>query len=421
MQNASSHAYASFPAAQPGAMTGAISQLDNISAPVLSDLIGEIYDCALDPQRWPATCRKIADLCAGLGGGICVHDLGHQHNDQLFVFGYQQEFLQRLGSQYAQSPMAASDVVSNVGDVSALSMERYHLRGSRFFHEVLEPFGLLDMIWFPALRTGGRMASLHASRGVDSPHFQEHDVNLFKLLSPHVNRALTISDALDIRALRSEILEKTLDGLTAGVFLTTRDGRVVYMNQAAERQVAHGKSICLVNQRVVPTNAAARTELSSAIEQASRDTADADVGPKSVAIPDGVSGGYVATLLPIASGLRHGILAPFAASVAIFTQDPVLVPRMPGEAFARLHGLTGGELRVLMALSQGLGGTEVADMLGISEPTVRTHLQRIFSKTGTSRQTDLLRMLHHSTPPIRTQPTVSGIPPKSGLKSAAIV
>src|SRR5262249_10160711 len=66
------------------------------------------------------------------------------------------------GKHYAQSPMAASDVVANIGDVSALSMQRYELLESRFYREVLKPFGLLDIIWFPALRTGGRMASLHA-------------------------------------------------------------------------------------------------------------------------------------------------------------------------------------------------------------------------------------------------------------------
>ena len=60
-------------------------------------------------------------------------------------------------------------------------------------------------------------------------------MRLFKLLSPHVCRALAISDALDIRALRSEMLEKTLDGLSAGVFLTARDGHVVHMNAAAQR------------------------------------------------------------------------------------------------------------------------------------------------------------------------------------------
>ena len=59
----------------------------------------------------------------------------------------------------------------------------------------------------------------------------------FELLSPHVCRALAISDALDIRTLRSEMFEATLNGLAAGVYLTKRDGRVVYMNAAAEHQV----------------------------------------------------------------------------------------------------------------------------------------------------------------------------------------
>jgi hypothetical protein len=40
-------------------------------------------------------------------------------------------------------------------------------------------------------------------------------------------------------------------------------------------------------------------------------------------------------------------------------------------------------------------------MLGIGEPTVRTHLKNIFSKTDTPRQADLLRLLQNSTPPIR--------------------
>src|SRR5262249_6515905 len=145
----------------------------------------------------------------------------------------------------------------------------------------------------------------------------------------------------------------------------------------------------------------ARAALQKNIDAATRGDSASSGSDHSVAIPDGVGRGYVATLLPIENGQRSGVLAPFAASVAVFVQDPVQAPLMPGEAFARLHGLTGGELRVLLALAQGLGGMESAEMLGISEPTVRTHLQRIFSKTGTSRQADLLSLLHRSTPPVR--------------------
>jgi len=379
--------------------------LDGVSAQQLSDVIGAIYDCALEPERWPSTCRTVADLCASTGGGICVHDLKQVRNDQLFVFGYQPEFLEKLGSQFAESPMAATDIVSNVGDVNSLAREPGQLLESRFYREVLEPYGLRDIIWFPALRTGGRMASLHASRSDNRPYYQRPDVQLFKLLSPHVCRALAISDALDIRALRSEMLEKTLDGLSAGVFLTARDGHVVHMNAAAERQVKAGHTICLARNRLSAVHLAARAALEKSIDAATRADAVSSWREYSVAIPDGTGAGsgYVATLLPIESGERSGILAPFAASVAVFMQDPIQVPLMPGEAFARLHGLTGGELRVLLALSQGLGGLESAEMLGISEPTVRTHLQRIFSKTGTTRQSDLLSLLHRSTPPVRPE------------------
>ncbi|QCI63677.1 helix-turn-helix transcriptional regulator [Phreatobacter stygius] len=383
--------------------------LDGVSAQALSDTIGAIYDCALDPQLWSATCRKIAALCESTAGGICVHDMRHVQNDQLFVFGYQPEFLERLGQNYAASPMAVADVVSNIGDVSALSMDSSELSETRFFRDVLEPFGLVDIIWFPALRTGGRMASMHASRGETVPHYQKREISLFKLLSPHVCRALAISDALDIRALRSEMLERTLDALVAGVYLTARDGRVVYMNAAAERQIRTGDAIRIVNNRLHPTDSAARAALSKAIDQATRDGLDMDMTAHSLAIPDAVGTGYVATFLPVDSGQRRSAVAPFAASCAVFMQDPVRAPLMPGEAFARLYGLTGGELRVLLALAQGLGGMEAADMLGISEPTVRTHLQHIFSKTGTLRQTELLLLLRNSTPPIRAHSASSAI------------
>jgi len=90
-----------------------------------------------------------------------------------------------------------------------------------------------------------------------------------------------------------------------------------------------------------------------------------------------------------------------AGFLAVFVQDPTLVPSLPGEAFAKLYGLTGGELRVALALAPRLGVKEAADLLGIRETTAKTHLQRIFEKTGTSRQAELIQLLMASTPPIK--------------------
>jgi DNA-binding CsgD family transcriptional regulator len=40
-------------------------------------------------------------------------------------------------------------------------------------------------------------------------------------------------------------------------------------------------------------------------------------------------------------------------------------------------------------------------MLGISEVTVRTHLQHIYAKTGTSKQTELLNLVRNAIPPLK--------------------
>jgi len=82
-------------------------------------------------------------------------------------------------------------------------------------------------------------------------------------------------------------------------------------------------------------------------------------------------------------------------------QDPVVVPPFPGEAFAKLYGLTGSELRVLLAMAPGLSVKEAAEVLGIGETTAKTHLQHIYDKTGTCKQTELLHLFLSHTPPIR--------------------
>ena len=50
-------------------------------------------------------------------------------------------------------------------------------------------------------------------------------------------------------------------------------------------------------------------------------------------------------------------------------------------------------MRVLFAIVKIGGVPEVARMLGISEATVKTHLQRVFGKTDTARQADLVKLV----------------------------
>ena len=212
---------------------------------------------------------------------------------------------------------------------------------------------------------------------------------------------MAISDALSLKTIRSEALEATLNALASGVYLTDRHGRVVFMNRAAEHQVRTSNALRIENNRLAPVDRAARVAMSNAIAEAITDEAETPTSGMTLALPGGEDKGLVATILPLGRGERRNVCGAFAAMAAIFVQDPVVVPPFPGEAFAKLYGLTGGELRVLLAMAPGLGVKEAAEMLGISEATARTHVQHIYDKTGTSKQTELMHLFMSASPPVR--------------------
>lgn len=62
--------------------------------------------------------------------------------------------------------------------------------------------------------------------------------------------------------------------------------------------------------------------------------------------------------------------------------------------FAKIHGLTPAEEKLLISLSDGLTVPEHANNLGIAVNTGRVHMQRILDKTSASGQLDLIKMLN---------------------------
>jgi len=76
----------------------------------------------------------------------------------------------------------------------------------------------------------------------------------------------------------------------------------------------------------------------------------------------------------------------------VFVRKAALDVTSPAEVIAKTYKLTPTELRVLMAIVEIGGVPEVAAALGVAETTVKTHLRRLFEKTGTSRQVELVKL-----------------------------
>jgi len=78
------------------------------------------------------------------------------------------------------------------------------------------------------------------------------------------------------------------------------------------------------------------------------------------------------------------------AAVAVF--DAAEGRQYPWEAMKALYGLTRKETMLINGLLQGLTLEEYCQANFVTDNTVRTHLKSVYRKTGTHRQSDLVRL-----------------------------
>jgi DNA-binding CsgD family transcriptional regulator len=369
-----------------------------------SKVVEAVYDCALDPTHWDYTVRLIADLCRSQVCLIGVHDYANNRSELSYNFGQKEEYIRLHEGKYAgMNPLFSAFMMQPLGMVAtqAMMIDDQEFWQTRFYREWCKPQRYMDNIFFKILKTDQRIGWWAAHRLEGHPRYGDADVRLVTLLSPHVCRAITISDALNLKTVRSEALEATLDALACGVYLADRHGRIIYMNRASERQVKTGNALRIENDRLTPVDRSARAALAVTIDKAITDEAEMPGSSFALALPEAESAGLIATILPLYRGERRNVCGAFAATTAIFVQDPVVAAPFPGEAFAKLYGLTGSELRVLLAMAPGLSVKEAAEVLGIGETTAKTHLQHVYGKTGTSKQAELMHLFMSSTPPVK--------------------
>jgi DNA-binding CsgD family transcriptional regulator len=122
---------------------------------------------------------------------------------------------------------------------------------------------------------------------------------------------------------------------------------------------------------------------------------DAAIGTQGIALPLRATDGacYVAHVLPLTSGARRIAGLAYAATAAVFVRRAALDTLSPPDVIARTYKLTPTELNVLLAIVEVGGVPEVAAALGVAETTVKTHLGRLFVKTGAGRQADLVKIV----------------------------
>lgn len=270
-----------------------------------------------------------------------------------------------------------------------------------FFKEWVEPAGYCDMVGGVVLRQGSRHGTysliLPRARGPATAD----DLATVSLVSPHIQRAVAIGDLLGTRATAVRTLDATLDQLSVGVLVVDAGCRVLYANRAAEQTMAAGDDGLKCEHGLLKAIApAADAALAAAIVQAGADPAGLGEAGLGIPLPSGRSQPRVAHLLPL-HGL-HGHRTDIARAVAaVFVSQPADCGLPWQEALAGLFGLSPAEARVLAALVNGGGRDDVAQTLGISRQTLKSHLARIYAKTGTTGHAEVRNLVASLSLPLR--------------------
>jgi DNA-binding CsgD family transcriptional regulator len=361
----------------------------------LLGLIGEIYDCALDPDNWNAVLPRIGAFVGGSSGGLFAHHSSRRSGNVYYEFGTDPDFHRIYLDKYiTMDPMFGTYFVLDVGEVFSTSTVMSHAEflQSRFYKECIRPQGWIDNIVVYLDRTpeghAGFALFRHEREGLADEPARER----LRLLVPHLRRAVLIAKLIEFKTAQAATFADALDGLSAGTLFVDSSGRITHANAAGRAMIAAGNVLHASHGRLIASDPDVDRALRNIYLAAA--TGDAAIGITGVAVPliarDGER--YVAHVLPLSSGARRGAGVGYAAAAALFVQKAALATRSPPEAIAKTYKLTPMEVRVLLAIVEVGGVPEVAETLGIAESTVKTHLKRLYEKTGASRQADLVKL-----------------------------
>ena len=369
----------------------------SISAVALSDLIGQIYDCVLDPSGWQPVVAQLQDLAHCMNAAFALQALPSGRLMLTVSNGINPKQLARMADY-------GSDVIDQWGGADAIARHSFEepavlswkrprelWENNRYYAEWAKPQGIVDVIGLVVARDAAAYGSVGFGRHEDAGPVTEAEIDTLRLILPHMQRAVSISRVLDLRTIATESFKAALDEVTSGIVLVDRDLRIVHANAAAQRMLQDGDPIASSGGKLRVPFALGQHALAEAVALA--ESNEVLIGRRGFGIPARKAAGDPVLLhvLP----LRHGTLRPGlspAAAAAVFVATRPASRPAPEQAMAALFDLTPAETRVFGMIGSGKTIAETTALLGVGRGTVKTHLLRVFTKTGTRRQAELVEL-----------------------------
>ena len=359
-----------------------------------SQFLASLYDCAIAPGLWHRVLPMLCDYMDSCGAAIAARQCGAEAPYFLIEHGLDERVHEIYVAKYREinprlPALALFGTDEPVRTEDMLDVEEF--KRSAYYREFHLPFEMGEILATKIVEDRQRIMSCNVRR--PQPYLQD-DVEKLRDLCPHIRRVMTISELLEQRTVERDNLAEVLNRLAVAVIMVDPKQRIVHKNATADDVLTDGGPLVSVNGVLTADSPRNREALRQA-------ALAPDLDLKSIPLEGRNGQVMVATVLPLNSGLRKACAKPLTASAAVFLHHPPIVDGSLVATLGTAFRLTGAEARVMASLLEGLQISEIALRYGVSASTVRTQVQRLFEKTSTKRQSDLVRVVSNTLPPIR--------------------
>ena len=375
--------------------------------PNLSILVGACYDAIGKEEAWSPLVGQLCDYFDATIGLLVVAGQGQRDQGFYAAHNHSETSARAYSDHWWQH-----DVWLHTGVHTGLFVKgmvglgtdvvpAQVMRQSAFYKEFLvtmpAEFGLFCVLADGSDPQLSPPMTLSLFRPPNADNFDAGDVSALRSLYPHLHRAFELHWQMRNMRGQLDVFHASLDTMDFGVVFFDAARRIRHTNQTAKLIVARaypaatfdgadaqkiipGAPLRRVSNLVLHTLPASVTDL---IEAAARGTGGASLLGDS---------GLMALAMPVSTPVRTPA-GDTRASVMLLLVDPANRPEAAADFLSHAFGLSKAESRLLPLLLQGNTPAQIAQTLDLKLPTVRSQLSSIFSKTGTSRQQDLMRLL----------------------------
>ena len=372
-----------------------------ISDERISNLIESIYDCAGEssPRAWRRVFKEMTDCLSSGPAAMTMYSPVKDHFD-FIATTYSESTLNSYFQHFHHiSPLHEAIVKLRPGEqfrrLRDLPDEK--LIKTVFYRDFMKRQGIYDLIYSALFTRSGLTAGVSFSRPSKSSAFRRDDINLINTLIPHLGRALKSYMAVNELRMENMRMVETLSKIPRSILFVNRPAKVLFCNDAASKALSSRDGLEMDRSgRLFASLTKDERQLKSILESVfdpKRESSISFGGVLPISRPSGLRPLQV-LISPFAEQLASGYESEPLALVVVY--DPEQNIETVEELLRHMYGLTPAEARLAGLIAKGRSLGEAGILLGISHDTVRTHLKRIFSKTRTNRQSDLITLILNS-------------------------